>query len=189
MPLSSTAAMPFCASEMPRAFAASAGDHATSDPIFPMTTRISKHLSDDHGTASLDWLADGVLYARIEGSLSAGLGAAFARTLQGQLQTAPSVHYFGDSSRLDQYDLLARSAFMRVVLADRKKFESFTLLTWAEGVSSVAQAFADLMGSSAAVLTHRDDFDRRLLRLAPSARSVIDGTSSLLRVPLQRVSR
>jgi hypothetical protein len=162
---------------------------ATSDLFSPMTTSISKQLSDDHGTASLDWVADGVLHARVEGSLSAGLGAAFARTLQAQLQTVPLVHYFGDSSRLDTYDLLARSAFMRVVLADRKKIQSFTLLTWSEGVSSVAQAFADLMGPSAAVLTDRSDFDRRLLRHAPGARAVLDVASPLLRVPLQRLAR
>jgi hypothetical protein len=154
-----------------------------------MSTLIFKQLSDDHGTASLDWVAEGVLFARTEGSLSAGLGAAFARTLQTQLQGAASVHYYGDSSRLDRYDLLARSAFMRVVLADRRKIQSFTLLTWAEGVSGVAQAFADLMGPSAAVLTDRSDFDRRLLRVAPGARAVLDAASTLLRVPLQRVTR
>jgi hypothetical protein len=154
-----------------------------------MTHRVSKQLSDDHGSAFLDWVADDVLYARTEGSLSAALGDAFARALKSQLQAVPSVHYFGDSSRLDQYDLLARSAFMRVVLAERIKFQSFTLLTWAEGVSSVARAFVNLMGPSATVLTDRSDFDRRLLRLAPSARNVIDIASPLLRVPLQRVSR
>lgn len=154
-----------------------------------MTSPISKQLSDDHGSVSLDWVAEGVLFARAEGSLSAQLGAAFARALGTALQTSPSLHYFGDSSRLEQYDLLARSAFMRVVLADRKKIETFTLLTWAEGVSSVARGFADLMGPSATVLTDRNDFDRRLLRLAPNARSVLDAASPLLRVPLQRVSR
>lgn len=154
-----------------------------------MSTLISKQVSDDHGTASLDWVAEGVLFGRMEGSLSAGLGAAFARTLQTQLQGATSVHYFGDSSRLELYDLLARSAFMRVILADRKKIQSFTLLTWAEGVSGVAQGFAELLGPSATVLTDRSEFDRRLLRLAPGARVVLDAASTLLRIPLQRVSR
>jgi hypothetical protein len=154
-----------------------------------MKSLISKRLSDDHGSASLDWVADGVLFARTEGSLSAQLGAAFARALQSQIQAAPVIHYFGDASRLDQYDLLARSAFMRVVLADRKKIHTFTLLTWAEGVSSVAQAFADLIGPSATLLTDRSDFDRRLLRVAPGARAVLDAASPLIRVPLQRVSR
>jgi hypothetical protein len=136
-----------------------------------MSALISKQLSDDHGSASLDWVANGVLFARTEGALSAQLGAAFARALQAQLQAVPSLHYFGDGSCLDQYDLLARSAFMRVMLAERRRIQSFTLLTWAEGVSSVAQAFADLMGPSAAVLTDRNDFDRRLLRLAPAPAS------------------
>lgn len=153
-----------------------------------MTPHVSKQLGDDHGSVTLDWVADGVLFARSEGSLSAQLGGAFARALQTQLQNATLVHYFGDASRLDQYDLLARSAFMRVVLADRKKFQSFTLLTWAEGVSSVAQKFAELMGPSAAVLTDRADFDRRLLRMAPGARVVLDAASRVLRLPL-RVAR
>jgi hypothetical protein len=154
-----------------------------------MTSLISKHLSDDHGSASLDWVADGVLFARTEGSLSSQLGAAFARALQSQIQGAPSVHYFGDASRLDQYDLLARSAFMRVVLAHRKKIQTFTLLTWAEGISSVAQAFVELIGPSATVLTDRTDFDRRLLRVAPAARALLDASSPLHRLPLQRASR
>jgi hypothetical protein len=148
-----------------------------------MTTTISKQLSDDHGSASLDWVADGVLFSRIRGSLSAQLGAAFARALQSQIQAEPFVHYFSDASRLDQYDLLARSAFMRVVLQHRRKITTFTLLTWAEGVSNVARAFVDLIGPAASVLTDPTDFDRRLLRAAPGARAALDAASPPLRVP------
>jgi hypothetical protein len=153
-----------------------------------MTSPISKHLSDDHGSASLDWVADGVLLGRTQGSLSAQLGAAFARALQSQIQARPLVHYFGDAGRLDQYDLLARSAFMRVILQDRQKILTFTLLTWAEGVSRAARTFIDLIGPTATVLTDRTDFEQRLLRAAPAARAVLDAASPLLRVPLQRVS-
>jgi hypothetical protein len=148
-----------------------------------MASSISKQLSDDHGSAALDWVTEGVLFARIQGSLSAQLGAAFARALQSQIHAAPFLHYFSDASRLDQYDLLARSAFMRVVLQHRRKIQTFTLLTWAEGVSSVAQAFVDLIGPAATVLTDRTEFDRRLLRAAPGARAVLDAASPLLRVP------
>jgi hypothetical protein len=170
-----------------RADGASERPHSADD--LSMTSSLSTQLSDDHGSASLDWVRDGVLFARTEGSLSARLGAAFARALQSQIQAAPMLHYFGDASRLDQYDLLARSAFMRVVLQDRQKIRTFTLLTWAEGVSSVARAFAELIGPSATILTDRTDFDRRLLRAAPEARTVLDAASPLLRVPLQRASR
>lgn len=154
-----------------------------------MNSLQSKQLSDDHGSATLDWVSEGVLFSRIEGAVSAGLGAGFARALQAQLQTATTVHYFGDCSRLDQYDLLARSAFMRVVLADRQKIRTFTLLTWAEGVSNVTRGIEDLLGPSATVLTDRGEFDRRLLKIAPDARAALDAASVLLRVPLQRVSR
>jgi hypothetical protein len=153
-----------------------------------MTSLISKHLSDDHGSVSLDWVAPTVLFARTEGALSADLGGAFARALQTQLQSAPFVHYFGDSSRLEQYDLLARSAFIRVVLADRRKIQSLTLLTWAEGVSNVAKGFADLLGPSAAVLADRLEFEQRLLRQAPGARVVLDAGDRVRRLPL-RVQR
>jgi hypothetical protein len=153
-----------------------------------MTSLISKHLSDDHGSVSLDWVAPTVLYARAEGALSADLGSAFARALQAQLQAVPLLHYFGDSGRLEQYDLLARSAFMRVVLADRKRIQSFTLLTWAEGVSNVARGFADLLGPSATLLTNRMEFEQRLLRYAPGARVVLDASTQVMRLPL-RVQR
>jgi hypothetical protein len=153
-----------------------------------MTSLISKHLSDDHGSVSLDWVAPTVLFTRIEGSLSAELGGAFARTLQAQFQSVPMLHYFGDASRLDQYDLLARSAFMRVVLADRRRIQSFSFLTWAEGLSSVAQKFADLIGPTALVLTDRLEFEQRLLRYAPGARVVLDASAQLRRLPL-RVQR
>jgi hypothetical protein len=153
-----------------------------------MTSLISKHLSDDHGSVSLDWVAPGALFTRVEGSLSAELGGAFARTLQAQLQSVFMLHYFGDASRLEQYDLLARSAFMRVVLADRQRIQSFTFLTWAGGISTVAKKFAELLGPSALVLTDRIEFEQRLLHHAAGARVLLDASAQLRRLPL-RVQR
>ncbi len=153
-----------------------------------MTSLISKHLSDDYGSASLDWVAPTVLFTRIEGALSAELGGAFARTLQAQLHSVPMLHYFGDASRLEQYDLLARSAFMRVVLAERMRVQTFTFLTWAEGLSTTAQKFAELIGPTALVVADRLEFEQRLLRYAPGARVVLDASAQLRRLPL-RVQR
>ena len=64
-----------------------------------------------------------------------------------------SLRYFSDASALESYDLLARSAFARVVLANRRRFDEIVFLTWAEGVSSTARALVAVLGEPIEILT------------------------------------
>src|SRR5262245_45918819 len=86
-------------------------------------------MTDAAGSVTFGWVDDGVLYARFSRWLSAKLGDAFAARLR-EAAHSSSLKYFGDAGALESYDLLARSAFVRVVVEHRRKFESLTLLTW-----------------------------------------------------------
>jgi hypothetical protein len=127
-------------------------------------------LEDDEGSVSIGWAGERVVYAMVEGGLSAEIGARFASHVQLLVSGATGVHYFADAAFMTRYDLLARSAFVRMALANRGCFESFTFLTWPEGVSPAARAFADALGGNVTLSTTLADFERRLLRAAPLAR-------------------
>jgi hypothetical protein len=126
-------------------------------------------LSDESGVVVLGWLARDVLYVRTEGALSARLGQHLAERLRQLCRAGLPFNYFSDASALTQYDLLARSAFVRVVLEHRTRFLSITMLTWSEGVSRNAKALADTLGGTVSVLTNESEFERRLLQHAPLA--------------------
>jgi hypothetical protein len=87
---------------------------------------------------------------------------------------AKGVKYFYDSSDLKGYDLLARSAFFRVVMANRQQFSSLVFLSWVEGISLAARTFVEAMGEGAELLTERSVFEAKLYTLAPRARSQLD---------------
>jgi hypothetical protein len=132
-----------------------------------------ERVADRHGTVTLGWLTDSVLYARFSGELSASLGQAYAARLHALVRAESSIRYFADASALEQYDLLARSAFVRVVLANRPKFASLTILTWSEGLGLAAQRFAASL-QSAEMVTDGKEFERRLFQFAPHAKQKLD---------------
>ena len=140
----------------------------------PKVTWNPRTLADEGGSVAVGWVGGGVLFVRITGALSAELGAAYAAELADIVACAPEVHLFGDMSGLTHYDLLARSAFVRIVLADRRRFRSITILTWLIGVGPAAHMMIDTLGPSTSVLTSRSDFESRLLLAAPLARQVLD---------------
>src|SRR6186713_1213571 len=88
-------------------------------------------LTDVSGSVTFGWVGDGIYYARFSRTLSARLGEAFAARLRAAVAAAPSIRYFADARALESYDLLARSAFVRVVTEQRRKFQALTLLNWA----------------------------------------------------------
>ena len=135
-------------------------------------------LHDDEGTALIGWAGVSVIFARVEGGLSAALGVRFAGHLQGMLANVSGVHYFADASGLTRYDLLARSAFVRTALANRRRFASFTFLIWPAAVSPAARAFTAALGDNVELYQDASDFERRLLRLAPLALHRIDPASA-----------
>jgi hypothetical protein len=127
-------------------------------------------LKDAEGSVSLGWAGYSVAYAVVVGGFSAALGVRFANQLETLVSTETNVHYFADLSQMVRYDLLARSAFVRMVLANRRRFDSFTLLTWSEGMSRAAQTFAEALGGTVTLCTEVEEFERRLLVEAPLAR-------------------
>lgn len=131
-------------------------------------------IHDAEGSVTLGWAGDSVIYACMEGGLSAELGARFARELAAMIANFSGVHYFADASNLTRYDLLARSAFVRVALANRRRFASFTLLVWPQVVSPGARALTAALGENVTLCHEVGDFEQRLLELAPLARYRID---------------
>jgi hypothetical protein len=133
-----------------------------------------ERMRDAEGSAFIGWAGDSVVYASVEGGLSADVGARFAAHLEKLLLGVSGVHYFADSSRMTRYDLLARSAFVRVALANRRRFESFTFLIWPDEVSPAARTFASTLGGNVELCQDVAEFEQRLVRRAPLARYRID---------------
>ncbi|HTQ08217.1 MAG TPA: hypothetical protein VMI54_30395 [Polyangiaceae bacterium] len=133
-----------------------------------------ERMRDDEGSVVVGWAGDSVVYARIEGGLSGELGARLAAHLEKLVVGVSGVHYFADASRVTRYDLLARSAFVRVALANRRRFESFTFLLWPAEMSAATHAFAAAIGQNVELCQDMSDFERRLLRHAPLARHRIE---------------
>lgn len=126
-------------------------------------------LTDVSGSITFGWADDGVYYARFTRCLSARLGEAFAARLRASVPAAGTIKYFADGRAMESYDLLARSAFLRVVTEHRLKFEQITLLAWEGG--EVSGAFLDVLGDAVVVAKDEIDFEARLLSAAPRARS------------------
>lgn len=134
-------------------------------------------LDDEEGSIAVGWAGDSVIYAMVEGGLSASLGARYAEHVGSLVRGLTGIYYFADLALMSRYDLLARSAFVRMALANRRCFESFTFLTWPEGVSPAARAFSDALGGDVTMCTQLGDFERRLLRAAPLARQRLSPAS------------
>jgi hypothetical protein len=139
-----------------------------------MTQSELEFLTDDNGSVAFGWVGPGVFYARFTGDLSAKLGSAYVTRLKSMLSTVQTVRYFADASALQSYDLLARSAFVRFVLANRRVFASMITLTWSAGIDAAARKYADTLGGFVDILTDAHDFDTRLLQAAPLARRKLD---------------
>ena len=131
-------------------------------------------IADAQGTVRVGWVGSGVLYARLERGLSAELGARYAQHVETVVARSSGVRYFIDAHTLTYYDLLARSAFVRLVLANRRKFASLVLLTWAEGIGPAARNVAATLGGSVDILVDALEFDVQLCAAAPLAKQVLD---------------
>jgi hypothetical protein len=132
-------------------------------------------LTDVAGSVTFGWADEGVYYARFSRCLSARLGEAFAAHLRASVVDVGTIKYFADGRALESYDLLARSAFVRVVTEHRKKFEQINLLAWIGG--EMSPAFLNALGEPVSVTRDDIDFESRLLAVAPRARSKLGGKS------------
>jgi hypothetical protein len=125
-------------------------------------------LTDASGSVTFGWMEQGVYYARFSHCLSARLGEAFAARLRSAVQGSAPIKYYGDGRALESYDLLARSAFVRVVSEHRRRFESITLLAWSGG--EVSDVLVRTLGQPTIVTSDAIDFESRLFASAPRAR-------------------
>jgi hypothetical protein len=125
-------------------------------------------LTDASGSVTFGWADDGVYYARFSRCLSAKLGEAFALRLRAAVQSGPVIEYFADARALESYDLLARSAFVRVVSEHRRKFRVLAILSWG---SQLNPALLAALGEPILALSDPIAFETRLLSAAPKARS------------------
>jgi hypothetical protein len=145
-------------------------------------TRVTKRarleeFGDSEGSIVLGWVDEGILYGRVSRGLSSGLGAAYAARLQAFADENGRVNYYCDASRLKHYDLLARSAFVRVVMANRRAFESLVILMFGKGLSPAEKAFVAVLGDGVDVIFDPAEFEARLYRVAPLARQHLDPKS------------
>lgn len=130
-------------------------------------------ISDGEGAVAVGWVAPSVLYARLTGGISAELGSSYAALLQRFAEPASSLALFVDYSSITHYDLLARSAFVRVLLANRRKFTALTLLTFSHETTLAERSFVGAVGEPIDVLRQSVEFELRLLTVAPQARQLI----------------
>jgi hypothetical protein len=125
-------------------------------------------LTDATGSITFGWMEEGVYYARFSHCLSARLGEAFASRLRAAVQSGGPIKYFADARALESYDLLARSAFVRVVTEHRRRFGSITLLPWSGG--DVDRALLAALAGTIEVSKDSTDFETNLFATAPRAR-------------------
>ena len=140
-----------------------------------------EHFADQQGCVSVAWVGDAVLYARFENRISADVGERYAARLTSLVRDIPSLMYFADSRNLTDYDILARSAVVRAVLANRRKFNSLVVLTWAGGAGPISRTFASALGDTIEYMTDADAFEARLLTVAPNAKREVEAAPSSAR--------
>jgi hypothetical protein len=126
-------------------------------------------LTAPEGSISVGWVGDDVLYARFQGELYSSLGVAYAARLEQLVGERKQVRYFVDGSALKTYDLLARSAIVRVLLAHRSQFASILLLNWRDASRQLAATPLTGLGDLLEVTHDPVDFHGQLLRAAPFA--------------------
>jgi hypothetical protein len=145
-----------------------------------------QHISDQYGSISVAWVGEGVLYARFANKISADVGERYAAQLTAMVGGLQEVRYFADSRNLANYDILARSAIVRAVLANRKRFASIIVLTWAGGVGPISRTFASAIGDSIEYVTEAAEFEARLLQAAPDAKRELDALTASAPRPKRR---
>jgi len=130
-------------------------------------------VDDDYGSITRGWVATGVYYASFVNGLSAGLGLAHVALLQQILSQRDSLTYFADTSALVHHDLLARSALVRLLLANRRKFSEVVMLTSSGRVTAAAEAFTAAVRGAVTLVRDVNEFDTLLRRVAPLAKQVL----------------
>jgi hypothetical protein len=128
-----------------------------------------KKLFDSDGTITLGWIAESVLWARFSGHLSGSLSEQYVAELERRLVGARRIRFFVDASALSSFDLLGRTAALRVLLTNRQRLASVCMLNWRGGTSPLGHSIASAMGGSMQAVTQRPIFEALLQQQAPLA--------------------
>ena len=135
------------------------------------------------GSVAMAWLAPGVFYTRFQGGFTASMGHTYATRLNVLIAPVRSLSLFCDMAGLKYYDLLARSSLARVVLSNRRRFNSITMLVPKEGMSSQIGVLVAALGEPLVVLSHRNKFEAQIARKAPQGMRKIDLKSGHFALP------
>jgi hypothetical protein len=125
------------------------------------------------GFVSFGWVEPGLYYSRFVGDLSAELGVAHLAHLQAAIESVSGLRYFVDARALSEYDLLARSAFMQLVLSQRSKLSDLVVLAW-RGRVEQSRALLGSIGQPLVVASSRAEFHRLLNAAASGSGDVAD---------------
>ena len=131
-------------------------------------------LRDERGSVILAWVGRNVLHAKFSGRLSEEVGLAVVARLEAGLREGRTISYFSDASALEDYDVVARSALVRLVLARRRQFDSIVMLCGSAGITPATRAFVSAVGEPVTLLTNLHEFDRLLTAAAPLARQRLE---------------
>jgi hypothetical protein len=148
----------------------SKGSHMSSIDHLPKL----EMLRDEQGSVILGWVRRNVLHAKFSRTLSQHIGLAFVARIEGGLRDGRAISYFSDASALEQYDVVARSAFARLVLARRRQFRSIVMLVRPGGITPATKALVSAIGEPVTLLTDLHEFDRLLTVAAPLARQRLE---------------
>lgn len=159
-----------------------------------MTPRYPSHpalevVSDNDGSITRGWVGNGVYYACFVGGLSAHLGLAHVARLREILSQVDSLTYFADAHALAHYDLLARSAFVRLLLENRKRFSLVVVLSWSGEVTAATEAFTAAVGSVVTIVREADEFEKLLSRAAPFANQMLSPNTRTKPAPTDAARR
>lgn len=136
--------------------------------------------SDNRGAFVLGRLGARVLYARLEGTISAELAQRFVKALGAGVADANGLFYFADSGDVVCYDLLALKSMMDAVLAHRSRLERIIVRPWSGPITHQVTDFATAFGSCEYV-EDALDFAARLSAAAPSASAELELAGAMLR--------
>jgi len=119
-------------------------------------------LEDRQGAVAYGYLAPRVLYARVVGCLSVGLGESYVRELEGATRGTAPLAYFADESALCAAHPTARSRFRAFVAAERWRFSSIVMLTWGARGAATVRSGSRLGGGRIEVVDEPIEFERAL---------------------------
>ena len=159
----------------------------SSNPRTPSPPEDSPELetiAGKDGAVAMAWLAPGVFYTRFQGGFTASMGHTYATRLNTLIAPVRSLSLFCDMAGLKYYDLLARSSLARVVLSNRRRFNSITMLVpKEEGIASQIGVLVAALGEPLVVLLHRNKFEAQIASKAPQGMRKIDPKSGYFALP------